>query len=493
MDMDRVREQTCQFLVTSEDLYWKNWIGIQDDINIVALYDKYREIFSLKTLDMIQKQMRLEQNPQLKHRLKTLYGILSLGRLEYKSSAEQQELFNIESNVFVDWKGTKIPIRSVGVKILNEPDRESRKELIDRKEDALFTHIIPLKLQWIESLFESIREMGYLNYVALCEETQDRDFYQFAAQIKRFLDDSEGLYRKYLDHYLRILSHTKLDKTTHSADLAAVMRCSMFDQFFPQTPLMEILESTINGMGFSLAKIYLDTKDRPKKKPRACVSAVNPPDDVRLTVYPMGGYEDYAGMLHETGHAIHFIHERKDLDFEFKFWGDRGFTEGTAYLFQHITTNTSWLTQNIGMDDPTEFISFNAFMNLLRFRRLSSQFLYQLDLFTGQTTQSMPEIYQYHTERAHGVVYESSGFVNFDLEFYSAGYLRARLFELQLRSFLVETYGENWWQKPGTGGFLKTLFKDGRKSRADDVVNQIGFSKLDTHYYLKTQADILNG
>ncbi|MBN1355702.1 hypothetical protein JXA40_05450 [bacterium] len=492
MNLQEIRTRLHSFLIESEDLYWLNWIGVQDEIDIKSLYEKYSEILSLNNLTTVQSAMRNSRNPSEKHRLQALYGALTLGFLEYRASAHQQKILKLEAETTVNWDGRDIPLRSFGVKILNEPDRDTRMEMIFKKERAIHEKINPVRIEWTEDLFRSIGDLGYKNYIDLCRETQNRDFHSFYLETERFLDRSEDVFRRSLDRFLVRLTGQHLTGRTHEADLTALFRCSVFDGHFPPGGLIPALKNTISPMGFDLDKIQFDMEDRPKKKPRACVSAVNPPSDVRLTVYPLGGYEDYSGLLHETGHAVHFTHEHPELDFEFKFWGDRGFTEGTAYLFQNITLNMDWLHDIVGMTEPDEFLAFNAFMSILRLRRLIAQFRYQYELFDMASTAGMDRVYKTHMERAHSVQFETGGYLNFDLEFYSAGYVRARLFEVQLRTYCIRTFGQDWWRNSRTGRFLIPLYRKGRKPRADEVARRLGFDGLDMDLYLNTQVLLLN-
>ncbi len=492
MELDIIRNRLNKYLIESEDLYWRNWVGLEDDIDIAGLYLKYREIFSKACLDYVRGALANERDPEHKHRLRALYGQLVLGYLEFETRELQQTILKKEAATSVMFDGTTIPVRSFGVKILNEPNRERRRAMVQARETVVHREINPHRVEWVQLLFNAIRGLGFANYIDMCNEIQNRDLRRFAAEMQRFLDESESIYLKWLSVYLQREAGTAANEACDEADLSAIFRCKRFDPHFPQDNLIPTVTKTIQSMGFSLNGIHLDLEDRPKKKPRACVSAVNPPDDVRLTVFPAGGYDDYAGFLHESGHAVHFVHERPDLDFEFKFWGDRGFTEGTAYLFQHITVNPVWLREMIGMTQQDEFLRFNAFLNLLRFRRLIGQFLYQIELFEAQSVNNMREQFKLNMQRAHGVSFESSGYLSFDMEFYSAGYIRARMFENQLRLYLTDTFGDAWWRNPKTAEFLRAYYRNGRKLRADDVVLDLGFNGLDNALYLSEQAVWLN-
>ena len=491
MDLSNIESQLHRFLIESEDLYWQNWVGLQDDIDIQSMYRKYNAIFSLDSLIMVKQKLEQEPDTDEKNRLRAVLGQLILGRFESLTSDLQQDILKREAATTIPWNKENIPHRTMSIMIGNETDRDKRRIMIDLQDQVVSREINPVREEWAQRLFDAIHELGYANYVELCRHTQDRDFFAFVREMEQFLDDSEQLYLENLDRYLNMETGLKLDDTTHISDLRAVMRCRRFDEHFPPEKLLDTVRKTVGSMGFSMDGIHLDLEDRAKKKPRPCVSAVNPPKDVRLTVYPSAGYDDYAGLLHETGHAIHFIHETPDLNYIYKFWGDRGFTEGTAYLFQNITQNISWLKDIIGIKNPAEFVRFNAFLNILRFRRLIAQFLYQMDLFLSNSLDDMDEIYRKRMERAHGVLFNSSGYLNFDMELYSAGYIRARMFENQLRFYLQNQFGMNWWQKTGTGKYLKSLYINGRKNRADDIVKTLGCNNLDPGEYLSYSANIL--
>ena len=64
--------------------------------------------------------------------------------------------------------------------------------------------------------------------------------------------------------------------------------------------------------------------------------------------------------------------------------------------------------------------------------------------------------------------------------FYSADYLRAWIRAAQVRAYLRETIGEDWWRRPETGAFLRDLFVQGTRPASEDVARQIGVDPLDT-------------
>ena len=66
-----------------------------------------------------------------------------------------------------------------------------------------------------------------------------------------------------------------------------------------------------------------------------------------------------------------------------------------------------------------------------------------------------------------------------DDAFYSAQYLRAWTFEVQLREYLKREFDEEWFHAPRAGRFLRDLWRDGQKYTADELVKFMGYDELD--------------
>ncbi|MCI4370878.1 MAG: hypothetical protein L3J81_06085, partial [Thermoplasmata archaeon] len=75
------------------------------------------------------------------------------------------------------------------------------------------------------------------------------------------------------------------------------------------------------------------------------------PTDVRILVHPKGGWEYYAVLFHEYGHAVHFrsidqsTHLLRNPDL-----GYAGFAEGLAGVFEQIAYDSEWLGTVPGLD-----------------------------------------------------------------------------------------------------------------------------------------------
>ena len=56
----------------------------------------------------------------------------------------------------------------------------------------------------------------------------------------------------------------------------------------------------------------------------------------------------------------------------------------------------------------------------------------------------------------------------------SAGYLRAWIFELQLRDYLRSRFGNTWFAQKAAGRFLKEIWETGQLYSVDELCREIG-------------------
>ena len=79
------------------------------------------------------------------------------------------------------------------------------------------------------------------------------------------------------------------------------------------------------------------------------------------------------------------------------------------------------------------------------------------------------------------MVYRPDGHLaDMDAGFYSADYLRAWIRHAQLRSYLIQEVGEDWWRSPQTGEILRKLFAEGTRPTSEEIAVRLGFDPLDT-------------
>jgi len=105
----------------------------------------------------------------------------------------------------------------------------------------------------------------------------------------------------------------------------------------------------LGGIGLDLrtaagTDVRVDDSLHPKKLPRAFVEPVNAPEDVRMSVKPVGGLDDYETLFHEAGHAVHFANATI-LPKELVTQGHSAPTEAFGEFFRHAFSDPRWLAR----------------------------------------------------------------------------------------------------------------------------------------------------
>jgi hypothetical protein len=238
--------------------------------------------------------------------------------------------------------------------------------------------------------------------------------------------------------------------------------------------------------------LHLDTDPRPLKSPRAFCAPVRVPSEVYLVIKPIGGQDDYRALFHESGHAEHFSHVDGNLPFAFRYLGEEAISETFAFLFEHLTLNPRWLVDvlRVPLRDAERYRRFALFNKLWLLRRYAAKLRYELILHDEGPSGMDTAYREILGDVLHVAIAPERYLDDVDDAFYVAGYLRAWIFECQLSRFLLEHFGEGWYESREAGGFLRSLWSIGMRDPVDELARtRIGAKGLDPMPLIEELAD----
>jgi hypothetical protein len=67
-----------------------------------------------------------------------------------------------------------------------------------------------------------------------------------------------------------------------------------------------------------------------------------------------------------------------------------------------------------------------------------------------------------------------------DDAFYAAEYVKAWIFEAQLRRYLLREFDDEWYRNPKAGRFLLEMWHDGQRHPVAQLARFMGYPGLDT-------------
>jgi oligoendopeptidase F len=367
------------------------------------------------------------------------------------------------------------------VALANEPERDRRERLERARNELADEHLRPHYLTVAETRRETTKQLGAPTYTDLYRRF-GFELDALARQCERFLADTEDVFVDALDRLFR----ERVGISTQDAerwDIARVFRAPGWDHGFPADAMLPALEATLAGLGVDLraqANVELDLESRPKKSPRAFCAPIEVPGRVVLVIQPMGGADDWRALFHEAGHTEHYAHTSAHLSVEARRLGDAAVTEGWAMLLELLVNEPRWLERRLDFGRAADFAAEASAVQLYFVRRYAAKLLYELELHGDGDIDAMPSRYVEYMREATKVEYWSGDFLaDVDPGFYASGYLRAWALEAQLRSFLRQEFGTDWFAQPGAGALLRELWYEGEGMTADEIVREVAGAELD--------------
>jgi hypothetical protein len=486
-DLDTYAEQAERFSEQLDREHYLHYSGRKPDFEIGSIYERHAGLFERGAVERLREAVA-EASGERARRLRYLLQFAVEGHLGEATRKEAEALAEREASLEVDAGGEPIPYRSVPVVQANEPDPERRATLERARNELLAERLNPLHREAFDRVRELIAGLGWSSYAEAFAELRAIDLAGLAAQMERFLRDTEDAYEAIVGPQLERAGVPALGELRRS-DVPRFFRAPELDHSFGESKLVVSLDETLAGLGIALEgqpNVHLDTERRPTKSPRAFCATPRVPGEVYLVVAPVGGRDDYAALFHEGGHTEHYAHTDSDLAFEFRHLGDNAVTESFAFLLEHLTSDPLWLGERLGVGDPEPIAAHARAVKLVLLRRYATKIAYELELHgSAPDLDAMPSRYASLLGRATRVADwpAENWLADVDPGFYVACYLRAWALETAWRRALRERFGERWFESVEAGRWLTDLWRQGQRLSAEELLEdalgqRLGFEAL---------------
>ncbi len=479
MDLEKYRKQAEDFISEADKEYYLHFSGQKDEYNLTGIYEKHKDLFTKEAIEEI-KHLREKVSGEEKKRLDYLFHFCTKEYFGQQIKEIKQEIAQGESKAMITIDDEEVSFRKSRVIISNETEQEKRAEIESKRIEKIKKFNTKYKEKW--NKYHSLsKELGYNNYAQLCSKLMNVDFDKLSELIQNFLNKTDELYKNAMDKQLSEKIGLSLEQAKYY-DIWYFSRGKDYDHLFPKEELINTFGKTCYKLGIDLEgqkNINIDIETRDKKSPRAFLCAVKVPDEIYLNIMPEGGVSDYSSFLHEGGHAQHFANVSKELPFEFKYLGDNSVTEGYAFLFNYLFLSPYWLKDFLGIEDADSLIRFLLNRKFYMLRRYSGKIIYETKFHDGSSIEGKDEIYKDILSSATMVEYVPEKYLSdLDEGFYVSSYLRAWLFEAQLRQYFEEEYGPRWYASKKVGDLLREMWYYGQKYSVDEILDQLGLGEL---------------
>lgn len=480
MDLNQYAQEAEALLTELVAELYRHSAGLKEELEISAIYEAHQDLFAP---DAVRALLARRDSPEARH----LAEFAASGFIEHALRETTEQIATDEARATVAWGDGSVPWRQASVLIANEPDL-ARRHALEERTVAVTARLDPQRASRLQRMHELAVDLGFAGYAEMCDELGALHLDWLAPAMRELLDCTAA------PHEAALFARLDAARIPHGAattgDWNFLRRALEFDPLFPKDDLLPALDRTLRGLGIDLTQqenLHLDIEERPLKSPRAFCAPVRIPEEVWLVIRPHGGHDDYGAILHEAGHAEHFTHVDPALPFADRYLGDNSVTEAFAFLFGNLQHNRAWLREVMGAANEVmgaanvdRYLRLTHFSEVFMLRRYAAKLHYELELHRAPEPQALAPRYAELLSDALNVrVWPENALFDVDDGMYVACYLRAWIFEVQLRRALTDRFGDRWFVTPSAGDFLTDLWRLGQKHSADELAQKLGYDGLD--------------
>jgi len=463
-------------------------VGEKEISEQAAIVARYEDLFThgqLEALRSSEAEASGDQRERLYRLRKTCEGGLVAAQLAEQDDALENAIIAAR----VTFKGEEMPLRSAQAR-LAVLDAYADREQLGELERAESAKLNPDRLALLTAGEELEAEItGERDPIARTEEEKAISLRELERALAAAAGVTTDAYGRLRDRWFDKLLGPGREATPSSGHVTYMRRLSPLESTYTKERAVPICLATAEALGFDMTaipNIRLDLADRPQKNPRACVIASDPPEVVHLITRAQGGLADYQAFMHEAGHALHYAGVDPRLPYTFRSISrDHALTEIYSYILEAVTREPGWHALHFELSDAQaeENAEATLFLEALLYRRYTAKLQYELGFWSSFAEErgSSSRDYAQRITEATGIRYDPRNYLSdMDSGFYSADYLRAWIRSAQLRAYLQQQVGADWWRSTGTGEVLRGFFAEGTKPTSEEMADRFGYEPLDT-------------
>lgn len=441
---------------------YKTFLGQPSKMEYSTVLEKYEHLFEW---EIISRLRQVEWDAGDDYRALYYLKAYMIGQWYSLSSKDMMDKINlVQIDKSIPWNGNKISIRQARTLLSNnEKNKEILRALVSEKLDNVLN---PLIFEYYHKLNALSKKLNYDNFIDAANDIRRYDVKNLIDITEKFIEQSDHFFTDKIEKYCRKDSYnfSELD--------------SLAD--FSSKRALEDMKYLVNQMGWSTDGIEIGwTNSKQKYSTSFCVPLSIPGKIVLVTSNGIG-FNVHRHLYHEFGHGIHFMNTNPNLRYEFRRMGDHSVAEAYSALFESLMFNKSWLSER---GYPTEITRFAYYHRSYLVRKYWAKLKSEYEVHTsGLYNNENIRYFNKNYSRTLNDKFDNMWWAySLDDELNAASQIRAWLLSAQINEYLLNNFGEKWFNKRAAGEWLKELFTLGYKYNADEISQFIGFKYLNAN------------
>jgi hypothetical protein len=372
--VDALEKEVLELVRASDEAVWKTWtLGAPLDLPTIAR--GHEALFTRDTLDVLRKARSLR--PADAERIDVLTRWITGEALVRGLSAETEAITNLEASASFMLDGKELPWRDLGKILVSEKSALKRRSIWQASHDVAsrLEALIARREQRAGEVLEGLGEPpSVLEYAA-----RSRGFTLEALRTR-----AEDALAQTDDEWKRAVQaladvEVKLPAEGMSrGDFPRLLRVpAAIDAEFPRAKIATRLVQTLGTLGvYGQPGLTLDLAEAAKKNPLP-ITVAPTPNDVRMSIRPLGGLKDQQLALAELGSALALHAMAKEPAFKGRLAAPLA-AQVSAERFASLLMDKAWLTAN-EVKDPDAVIALVKAHRLFAVRRAAGLVLARLE------------------------------------------------------------------------------------------------------------------
>jgi hypothetical protein len=471
----QIRTQGERLFSALQREFYSNLTGLHKKSRIEEIFNSHREFGEPELFESINEQVKAENESETG--LKLLRAFLADMFIMSRVSPRIDKILSLEARSVLKIGKKRIPYRSALQKILNEPKKQKRDEILSHRtevQEKLIPHLLEMRYETAGAS----ENLGYSSYSGLMDYTAGTDITVLSQVAKLFIRDTDYISKEMLEWFF--MKHMEFPlKDSTWADVAFMLNSFDLKAAYSENDYTVCAAKVLDDSGLvNSSDVSVDSEKRKGKSFGSYLFPTSPPHEMSVSIFPAGGPYDYEAYLSALGSALSYAFTDRDEDFEYRCLRDPSLTKTFSEVFQNLVYERKWLDRYIDYDQGDDFFKLLFLRRLMYTRLAAGRLLYEGLLYSGESIDSLPDIYKEIMEQAlHTRVSGRDFLTPEDIRepMLSVSRFKALLIEPYLSKHLQETYDEQWWRVKDAGTELKNIWSEGGRCRLEEISETSGF------------------
>lgn len=442
--------------------------------HIADIYEKYYDLFEVDKIKECIKKIESSKPCPFQRELVKEFFIFNVQLFQHKIEIEK-------SLQKVEIQGLTYTIKEAQGLMIQEKDNYIRALIFNKVEEIYKEKILPLHIEMFEHLDYLSKKLGFQGYIDLYSTLLPYNINEVLQEFKKIISHTDYLYRITLNEVSKnIMNKEYID--LGRCDLSEIWRVDKFSSYFEFSNVKQKFTDTITCLNSTRILNSVDIQINSASGRSFCLPAVVP-NKILLMINKRNRPDDYKTFYHEVGHAIHLASLSENLVESDKYWADNSINETFAFIFERLLYDKKYMNLEFGIEHRDYFQAL-LFYRLYQLRHYSAKAIWEIENFGLDPINNMENWRKISTQT---LLIESNGmgaYLDRDLFLNSLTYVRSWILEAQIRSVLVNRFGDQWYKNKESGRFLIKLWNNTSYYKAENFATTLGFKKLDSNYLI---------